>query len=271
MKSSEKERIVKSVSGRETELDNNDDNSTEGKISPLAIPLEKEPRPPEVSVAGEGQSQQSGAVKRISQKEFLDKVSARIDDKVEDAFKKRKAFPGTITILLILFLSPFIVKAGSDLYDLAKAKVTVPPTVVKPVIDKKDDLRAVLKKNEALVEKLANQNHTLSKKLTALIKVQEKIAKKKPDKIVVLPSGGPTTFSMKREKEILYEISGVDIDDPITEKSISKIKSAQILLAMVESFNRILINSDHSSVSDFHLKNTVKAKRFVVKKLRQLK
>ena len=269
MKSSEKKRPAKTGAIKGTELDNIGDNLAGGKLSPLAIPLEKEPRPPEESAAGEGQTQQS-AVKRISQKEFLDKISARIDEKVEDALKKRPAFPGTITILLILFLSPLIINAGDSLYDYIKAQVTV-PAAVTPVTDKKDDLRAVLKQNEALVKKLAGQNRILSKKLTALIRVQEKIAKKKPNKVVVLPSSGPAVFSMKREKKILYEISGIDIDDPITEKSINKIKSVQILLAMIESFNRILINSDHMSVSSFHLKNIVKAKRLVVKKLRQIK
>ena len=270
MKSSKKERLTKIDAASGTELDNLDDNFTGGRLSPLAIPLEKEPRPPEESAAGEGQAQQAAPGKRISQKEFLEKVFARIDEKVEDAIKKRPAFPGSVAILLILLVSPLIINAGNDLYGVIKAKVTV-PAAVKPVADKKDDLRAVLKQNEALVEKLANQNQTLSKKLTALIKVQEKIAKKKPDKVVVFPPAGPAVFSMKREKEILYEISGMDIDDPITEKSIGKIKSVQILLAMIESFNRILINSDHKSVSDFHLKNIVKAKRLVVKKLRQIK
>lgn len=270
MKSSEKERLTKIDAASGTELDNLDDNFSGGRLSPLAIPLEKEPRPPEESAAGEGQAQQP-AGKRISQKEFLDKIFARIDEKVENSFKKRPAFPGSVTILLILLVSPFIINAGNDLYGVIKAKVTVPAAEIKPVADKKDDLRAVLKQNEALVEKLASQNRTLSKKLTDLIKVQEKIAKKKPDKVVVFPPAGPAAFSMKREKEILYEISGMDIDDPITEKSISKIKSVQILLAMIESFNRILINSDYKSVSDFHLKNIVKAKRLVVKKLRQIK
>lgn len=267
MKSSEKERIAKSGADQETELDNIDDNFREGKISPLAIPLEKEPSPPEEPFLGERRQQGS---KRISQKEFLEKIFAKIDEKVEDALKKRASFPGTITILLILLVSPFIIHAGSDLYDTVKAQLIV-PEVVKPVAGEKDDLRAVLKQNEALVEKLAKQNRILSKKLTTLIEVQERIAKKEPDKIVVFPSGSPTVFSMKREKKVLYEISGIDIDDPITEKSINKVKSVQILLAMVEIFNRMLINSDHSSVSDFHSKNIVKAKRLVIKKLRQIK
>ena len=272
MKSSEKEHFAKSGADQETQLDNIDDNFSEGKISPLAIPLEKEAKPPEEPFLGERRQQESAAVKRISQKEFLDKVFAKIDEKVEDALKKRAFFPRTITILLILLVSPFIINAGNDLYDVVKAQLIVPvPEAVKPVASEKDDLRAVLKQNEALVETLAKQNRTLSKKLTTLIEVQERIAKKDPDKVVVFPSSSPTVFSMKREKKVLYEISGIDIDDPITEKSIDKIKSVQILLAMVESFNRMLINSDHSSVSDFHRKNIVKAKRLVIKKLRQTK
>ena len=271
MKSSEKEPLVKTGTDMNTELDGYDDNFSEGKVSPLAIPLEKETSPPEEPFLGERRQQGSAAVKRISQKEFLDKVYTKIDEKVEEALKKRASFPGTITILLILLISPFIFNAGSDLYDIAKAQLIVPEPIKQPVAGDKNDLRAVLKQNEALVEKLAKQNRTLSKKLTALIAVQEKIAKKEPDKIVVFPTRTPSAFSMKREKKILYEISGIDIDDPITDKSINKIKSVQILLAMVESFNLMLVNSDHSSVSAFHLKNIVKAKRLVIKKLRQIK
>ena len=273
MKSSEKERLTKSEAERETDIDRIDDDF-ESKLSPLAIPLEKAASPPDESAAGEEQAQQAAAPKRISKKEFLDKVYVRIDEKIEDAFKKRTAFPGTAMILLILFISPLVINAGSDLYDMIKAKAAptaVVETVVEPAANNKEDLRAVLKQNEKLVEKLARQNITLSKKLTSLIKVQEKIAKKEPDKVVILPSGGVSTFSMKREKKLLYEISGIDIDDPITAKSIDKIKSTQIMLAMIDSFNRILVNSDQSSVSDFHRNNTVKAKRLVVKKLRQTK
>ena len=270
MHSSEKEHPAKGAGEQETELDNFDDSFTEGKMSPLAIPLEKESSPPEEPFLGERRQQGSTGIKRISQKEFLEKVFAKIDEKVEDALKKRASFPGTITILLLLLMSPFIINAGNDLYQAVKAQF-VAPEAVKPVADEKDDMRAILTQNDALVKKLAAQNRTLSKKLTALIEVQKKLANKEPDKIVVFPSIIPSVFSMKQEKKVLYEISGIDIDDPISEKSINKIKSVQILLAMVESFNRMLINSDHPSVSGFHRKNIVKAKRLVIKKLRQLK
>jgi hypothetical protein len=274
MADKKKERYGKDTAGQATELDTDSGGSNEEKFSPLAIPLDKEPRlpdqeqlPPEVS-----------ASRRISQKEFLNKIYSRIDEKIVERYGKRDAFPSTAVIVLLLFLAPFIFLAGSDIYGLIKARlpsymapVEPKPAAPPPAVKKEDDLRAVLKQNQALIEKLARQNTTLSKKLTSLIKVQEKLAKKEPSKVVVLTSAGQATFSLNREKKVLYEISGLDIDDPVSADAVGKIKSTEILLAMVESFNRIMLNSDHPSVSDFQLNNTVKAKRLVIKRLRQLK
>lgn len=267
MANRDKGGFVKDDAGEATEMDSYGSES-EDKFSPLAIPLDKNTMP----------GDKEPAPKRITQKEFLSKIFTRMDQKLDRRVGAAITMPRFVKVLLLLFIAPFIILTAADIYkgwiqpSLAQFGLGAAPQPASPgVKTEADNLQAVLKQNEALVKKLATQNRELSKKLSSLIDLQKKQLKKEPFKVIVIPGNGTETFSFKQEKKRLYEISGLDIDDPVSEKTIGKVKSTEVLLAMIGSFNRILLNSDHKSVSEFHLKNTAKAKRLTLKILRQLK
>ena len=265
MANRDKELSEMEVAPQATQLDSYGSES-EDKFSPLAVPLDKNILPDE---------KESGP-KRLSQKEFLNKIFTRIDQKIDRRIGATLTLPGSLKFLLLLVIAPFIVLTAADIYKgwmqpylTQYGPGTEPPPVSSSVKTEAGDLQAVLKHNEALVEKLGAQNRELTKKLSSLIDLQKKQLKKEPYKVIVVPGRGTETFSFKQEKKRLYEISGLDIDDPVSEKVIKKIKSTEVLLAMIGSFNRILLNSDQKAVSEFHLKNTAKAKRLTLKVLRQ--
>ena len=267
MANRDKEGYLRDDAAQATEMDGYDSDSDD-KFSPLAIPLDKN------SMHGDNEP----APKRTSQKEFLNKIFTRIDQKIDRRVGASLTLPGFVKVLLLLFIAPFIILTAADIYKgwmqpyFAQYGLgTAPQPAPSAVKTEVGGLRAVLKQNEALVTKLATQNRELSKKLSSLIDLQKKQLKKEPYKVIVLPGQGTESFSFKQEKKRLYEISGIDIDDPVSEKAIKKVKSTEVLLAMIGSFNRILLNSDHKSVTEFHLKNTAKAKRLTLKLVRQRK
>lgn len=235
---------------------------TEEKVSPLSLPLDKENTMPDENKS-DADNPESKDLKRVSQKKFADIILKRVDERIAQRRSRRRMLPGLGIILIVLFAAPFFFRAGSDIYDILKSRL---PSLEFYGLDFSSAPAGDTPENEAI-------NLQIAGNLNKLLKLQEKLLKKSTQKVVVIYPERAGTFSFKREKKRLYELSGLDIDDPIQgSKVIEKIKSVELLVAMVESFDRIIDNAGRKNeVSGFHVKNSIEGKRMALKKIRQLR
>lgn len=251
----------------------------EQPISPLSIPLEKahtEIR--ETDLADIPQ-------KKITQKEFLKIIYKQVDEKIENHKKTGHSQGYLKAVLLALLFAPFLFKAGADIYDMAKPHITELLGIPAPQPEKETAVPSAGTGNGNLAKALAEQNSAFINKLTKLMAMQEKKsfaklnklieAKVKTEafqKVIIVRNDSEASFSFKLEKKLLFELSGLDMDDPITgAKLFKKIKSVELLIAMVDSFNRMLLNASQHKISEFHVKNAVEGKRQTLKRLQELK
>jgi len=220
--------------------------TTEGKVSPLSLPLDKESSLPDENETGASELE-SKEMKRKSQKKFADVILKRVDERIAQRRGRRRLFPQLGIILLVLFTAPFFFRAGSDMYDVLKSKL--------PYYLEFYGLDFPSTPGDGEPDSAA---------------VNRQIA---PQKVVIIYPEQQGTFSFKREKKRLYELSGLDIDDPVRGSSIiGKIKSVELLALMVESFDRIIDNAGKKKeVSWFHVKNAREGKQMALERIRQLR
>lgn len=233
--------------------------ATEETVNPLSLQLDKKNHLADDSEADAAKLDPKEA-KRISQKKFADTILKRVNERIAQRGNRQSQFPKLGIIFFVLFAAPLFLRAGNDMYDLLKSKL---PYYLEfygidfpsaPVIAEHGDLDS-----KVAIDKF--------------LKLQEKMLKKSAQKVVIIYPERSGTFSLKREKKKLYEISGLDIDDPVKSSGvIGKIRSLELLVAMVESFDRILDSAgENGKVSGFHVKNAIEGKRLALARIRQLR
>jgi hypothetical protein len=117
-----------------------------------------------------------------------------------------------------------------------------------------------------------NKDRQILDSMTAIIINQQKQMEQGGQKVVIFRPEYPGAYSFEAEKTKIYELGGMDIDDPVTGMGkMSKINSAEVLMAMIESFDRITLNAAQYNTSEFHVKNAIESKKLAFKRLQELK
>lgn len=169
--------------------------------------------------------------------------------------------PSFWKLLLAMFLFPFFFNLGSELYLLARTALmtrmgglqTAAVTSSNPTSGKSDADRMI----DSLALVIANQ---------------EKLLRDNSQRVVIIHPDYAAVFSYDDEKNKVKELVGIDLDDPIAgSDKFGKIKSAEILSAVLGSFDRILLNAAQNNISEFRVKNTLEAKKQALKRLQELR
>jgi len=131
-------------------------------------------------------------------------------------------------------------------------------------------LGASLEKQTSAILKLAN-------KKPQIVKVENRRKGKKTKasdtKIIVIKVPSREKFDLNYEKQKIYELAGVDMDDPITNaKPFNAIKSRDVLKELIRSFNLIIAASrDHDEVGDFLKNNAMTGKKHATRRLKKVR
>jgi hypothetical protein len=135
-------------------------------------------------------------------------------------------------------------------------------------------LTAALDRQSRAIVKIAN-------KKPEVIKVNEGAGQKAPEikvavpktNVIVVKVPSREKFDLAYEKQKVIELSGVDLDDPITSsKLFDRIKSRDVVKELIRSFNAIIAAArDHDEVSDFMKKNALTAKKHAARRLKKLR
>lgn len=230
--------------------------------------------------AGKPDDKDEQSIVKRAQKELLQSVYKRIDERINNHPGLRQWKPSWPFILILFIVFPFFFQMGSEFYGFAKVQLSplgvseppasklAPTAPEKPVAKVESGVppemfQKLLEQNSRII----NQNRDLLEKISKMPKPVSKVS----NKIIVIHDE-PGIFSLEAEKKKIYEIGEIDFDDPIAgTKALKDIKSTELLLMLVDSFNRILLNADSHPVSDFHIKNAIEGKRQAMARLRELK
>ncbi|MBI3794324.1 MAG: hypothetical protein HY280_06295 [Nitrospinae bacterium] len=165
-------------------------------------------------------------------------------------------------ILLAMLLFPFIFNGGTDVYIWGKAQLFPSPEV---------KISAEPRAPQSPQNSAPLDAKTLEG-ISGLIAGQRKMLDEGVGKVVVIHPSYPGTFSLDAEKNKIYELSGVNLDDPLAgSEKISKIKSPDILFAIMESFDRIVLSAAQYGISEFHVKNSLEGKRQALRRIQELR
>lgn len=164
-------------------------------------------------------------------------------------------------LLLAMFLFPFLFNLGSELYLLARTAVMAQmgglPSATAPSPQPSSGKSDTDKMIDSLALVIANQ---------------EKIMRDNGQKVVIIHPDYAGVSSYDDEKSKVKELTGIDLDDPVAgSDKFGKIKSAEILSAAINSFDRILLNASQNNSSEFRVKNTLEAKKQALKRLQELR
>lgn len=168
-------------------------------------------------------------------------------------------------LLLAMFLFPFFFNLGSELYLLARTAImaqmgglqTAAPPPAQPSPGKSDADKLI----DSLAVVIANQE-----------KLLRDAGQSDAGRVVIIHPDYAGTFLYDAEKGKIKELAGIDLDDPLAgSDKFGKIKSAEVLSAVIGSFDRILLNAAQNNVSEFRVKNTLEAKKQALKRLQELR
>lgn len=232
-----------------------------GEGSPFSMPLEKG-----MDIMAEHSAIKTPGGKALpgisdeSKRENVSQNSAA-PTKATPAVATHSHAPRFWMLLLAMFLFPFFFNLGSELYLLARtalmaqmgglpsgAAISPKPSPGKSDTDKMIDSLALV---------IANQ---------------EKLLRDSGQKVVIIHPDYAGVSSYDDEKSKVKELAGIDLDDPVTgSDKFGKIKSAEILSAVIHSFDRILLNASQNNISEFRLKNTLEAKKQALKRLQDIR
>ncbi|VAX20944.1 hypothetical protein MNBD_NITROSPINAE04-318 [hydrothermal vent metagenome] len=193
-----------------------------------------------------------------------------------------------ISAPVAVFLSLMVYDAYSGFavsVGLKKERVVQAPVRPAPApVAKKDDklgewLSAFKKSNRKLVASLEKQTAAISKlanKKPQIVKIETPKGKKtraKEPRIIVIKVPSREKFDLNYEKQKIYELAGLDMDDPITSaKLFNAIKSRDVLKELIRSFNLIIAASrDHDEVSDFLKSNAMTGKKYATRRLKKVR
>lgn len=169
--------------------------------------------------------------------------------------------PGFWTLLLAMFFFPFLFNLGSELYLLARTAVMAQMGGLSSTPAPSPQQASGKSDTDKMIDSLA-----------LVIANQEKILRDSGQKVVIIHPDYAGAFSYDDEKSKVKELTGIDLDDPIAgSDKFAKIKSAEILSAVINSFDRILLNASQNNSSEFRVKNTLEAKKQALKRLQELR
>ncbi len=217
------------------------DQRPDNHVSPLSVPLVKNPTTNSAPIAGLNDDKKTDD-KKIEKSGT--KATAQKTEVPSKTVSGKTPFPFA-QILVTAFLLPFFYNTGTESYLFAVSYI--------------EDYYGL---------KLTSQSRASA--LTGTRDAGKKPADSDAKKILVI-TNQTGTFSFKFEKQKLLELAGIDIDDPINgTETINKIKSPEILITAIDSFSNIILNGRGKDVSDFHLKNSIEGKKLATKRLRKL-
>jgi len=163
-------------------------------------------------------------------------------------------------LLLAMLLFPFFFQAGTELYNLARADIVSrlnPKKTSEPM-------------NAANAGKQADG--LALEKLSAILANQTKMLEEGAGKVVVIQPPLSGQFSFDAEKAKIYDLSGINMDDPVSgANKLAQVKSVELLYSLMESFDRIVQNAVAGNISDFHVKNAIEWKKRALKRLQELR
>ncbi len=164
-------------------------------------------------------------------------------------------------LLLAMFLFPFFFNLGSELYLLARTALMAQMGGLQAAHQPPAQQPTGKSESDKVIDSLA-----------LVIANQEKLLRDTGQRVVIIHPDYAGTFSYDDEKGKVKELAGIDLDDPITgSDKIGKIKSSELLSAIIRSFDRILLNAAQNNLSEFRLKNTLEAKKQALKRLQELR
>lgn len=185
-----------------------------------------------------------------------------------------------LSLMAFDFYSGVAVSLGLKNEPPAQAPLRPEP---KPVAETNDKLgqwlSAFEKSNRKLTASLEKQTLAISKladKKPQVIKVETpkvKETKTRAPKIIVVKVPTREKFDLNYEKQKIYELAGVDMDDPITSaKPFNVIKSRDVLKELIRSFDLIIAASrDHDEISDFLKSNAMTGKKHTTRRLKKVR
>lgn len=233
-----------------------------GEISPFSIPLEKgtdimaEPAPKKM--AGEaGPAVMSEEPKRAAKDAPEEAAPSRGAQGVVVYYRG----PRLWTMIAAMFMFPFFFSFGSELYLLIRAAV----------VGQMGGLRsAATPRSPAPPGK--NDADKMIDSLAVVIANQEKLLRDNGQRVVIIHAGYAGSFSYDAEKAKVKELAAIDLDDPVAgSDKFGKIKSAEVLSAVIESLDRILLNAAQNNISEFRVKNVMEAKKQSLIRLQELR
>lgn len=207
-----------------------------------------------------------------------------------------------LAIALSAPLATFLSLLVIDLYDPFAQSVGLRATQVietSVVVEKKDSgddkftklLGSIEKSNRQMVSAIKKQTTAITKQASAITKQGEavtKLANKKPSvikveparagkvpapKLVVVRVPSHDKFELAYEKQKVLELSGLDLDDPVAGTNPFKsLNSRDALKETIRALDTIIAAAkDHAEVGDFLKSNSLKAKKYALKRLSKLK
>ena len=224
-----------------------------------------------------------------------------------DSYEEREVGACAVSYVKIFFtlvfaapVAAFLAMAAMDIYPAVTEIVGIrapEPLVIKAVEPVKSEsasgeklgklIQSVEKSNKALVNAVNKQAAAvlkLANKKPGVIKVEAPNIKLEAPKnsktqavaspqIVVVKVPSQERFNLSYEKEKILKLSGVDLDDPVTDSNpFAKVKSRDALKEIVRSLDAIIAASRyHDEVGDFLKGNALKAKRFAAESLAKTK
>ncbi len=169
--------------------------------------------------------------------------------------------PRFLTFLLLMFLFPFLFNLGSELYLLARTAVMAQMAGLQPSAAPPPHPSSGKSDADKMIDSLA-----------MVIANQEKLLRDAGQRIVIIHPGYTGLSSYDEEKNKVKELVGIDLDDPVTgSEKFGKIKSAEILSAVISSFDHILLNAAQNNTSEFRVKNALEAKKQALKRLQEIR
>ncbi len=229
-----------------------------GGNSPFSIPLEK---------GGDILAESIAPKETVPSKATEE---AKRDGSVAESVTPAKTKPVAIAygngismwkLLLAMFLFPFFFNLGSELYLLARTAVMAQMGGLHAASGSAAQQTPGKSESDKVIDSLA-----------LVIANQEKLLRETGQRVVIIHPDYTGAFSYDDEKAKVKELAGIDLDDPITgSDKIGKIKSSEMLSAIIRSFDRILLNAAQNNLSEFRVKNTLEAKKQALKRLQELR
>lgn len=161
-----------------------------------------------------------------------------------------------LKILLAMFLFPFFFQIGTELYGLARTQIMG------------------AQKGSANQKAQGGSGGTdaaVLEKLSQILANQARLMEE-GGKVVIIHPALPGQFAFDAEKTKLYELSGINLDDPVSGvNKLAQTKSVELLYSVMESCDRVVLNAAASNISEFHVKNAIEWKKRAIKRLQDLR